>query len=289
MIGKSDYQAINKYLNQQISEKKKLIAVHRGSSAGNIIENTIPAYVAALKMGGDILEADVVLSKDREMFHFHSGMERKNFQRDIDIQQYTSNEIEHLTYINDNLEETNYPVEKLEDTLNYFKGKCLINIDRAWDFFPEVCQLVEKTGTTKQIILKGPLNQQVISFLQENPTKFMFMPKVSTLAELDQVLAIDGINIVAVEIKAETTNSDFFQSDNIMKIKAEKLLVWINALTMNDTKKLFAGYDDNLSIVKAESDGWGTILNKGADIIQTDWPSLLKDYREKWLEDQCNS
>lgn len=284
MIGKESYQSINHRLNQLLEEKKVLLAVHRGSSAGNIIENTIPAYLASLKMGGDILEADVVLSKDKEIYHFHSGMERKNFQQAIDIQNYTTEEIEKLVYINSNLEETAYPVEKLETTLNYFKGKCLINIDRGWDFFPEICALVEKTGVVDQILLKGPLTQEVITFLQNSLTKYMFMPKVATLQELDNILTLEDINVVGVEIKAVDTNSDFFQEENIRKIKEHQLFVWINALTMDDSKKLFAGYDDNKSILEDEEKGWGVILNKGADVIQTDWPSLLANYRKSWLE-----
>jgi glycerophosphoryl diester phosphodiesterase len=286
MIGKDCYRSINHRLNQLLKEKKILLAVHRGSSAGNIIENTIPAYLASLKMGGDILEADVVLSKDKEIYHFHSGMERKNFQKAIDIQTCTATEIEALTYINSNLEETAYPVEKLETTLNYFKGKCLINIDRGWNFLPEICELVEKTGTTDQILLKGPLTKEVTTFLQESEIKYMFMPKVSTLEELDQVDALRDINVVGLEVKAINETSDFFQKENIQKIKEKGLFVWVNSLTMDDQKQLFAGYDDNTSILEGEENGWSVIFDKGANVIQTDWPTLVAKSRDTWLERQ---
>lgn len=286
MVGQERYRAINQRLNRLLEEKKVLLAVHRGSSAGNIIENTIPAYIASLKMGGDILEADVVLSKDKNIYHFHSGMERKNFQQNIDLQTYTSSEIDQLIYVNDNLEKTTYPVEKLETTLNYFKGKCLINIDRGWNFFPEICTLIEKTQTTDQILLKGPLTKEVIAFLQENPVKYMFMPKVSTMKDLEQVLTLEEINVVGVEIKAVEETDEFFQKENIQKIKEQQLFVWVNALTMDDQKKLFAGRDDNRSILEGEAKGWGVILEKGANVIQTDWPALLSDYLKTWLNQQ---
>ncbi len=286
MIGKENYRSINQRLNHLLEEKKVLLAVHRGSAAGNIIENTIPAYLASLKMGGDILEADVVLSKDKKIYHFHSGMEPKNFQQNIDIQAYTSSEIDQLVYINDNLEETSYPVEKLETTLNYFKGKCLINIDRGWNFFPEICALIEKTQTADQILLKGPLTEEVVTFLQASPVKYMFMPKVSTISELEQITALEKINIVGVEIKVVEETDDFFKEENIQKIKEQQLFVWVNALTMDDQKRLFAGYDDNRSILEGEESGWGVILAKGANVIQTDWPALVAEYRKVWLEKQ---
>jgi glycerophosphoryl diester phosphodiesterase len=41
-----------------------LIAVHRGSSMGNVVENTIPAFHAAIQSGADILEIDIIRSTD---------------------------------------------------------------------------------------------------------------------------------------------------------------------------------------------------------------------------------
>ena len=62
-------------LNQKIAEKKHLIAVHRGTWHGNIIQNTIPAYQISLKMGADMVEADIVSSKDGVLFSFHDHHE----------------------------------------------------------------------------------------------------------------------------------------------------------------------------------------------------------------------
>ena len=43
LYGRKEYEEINELLNRKINEKKTLVAVHRGMSAGNIIESTIPA------------------------------------------------------------------------------------------------------------------------------------------------------------------------------------------------------------------------------------------------------
>ena len=64
LYGRKEYKEINELLNRKINEKKTLVAVHRGMSAGNIIENTIPAYIATIETGGDILEVDVIKSTD---------------------------------------------------------------------------------------------------------------------------------------------------------------------------------------------------------------------------------
>lgn len=283
MVGKKEYAQINMLLNELLEKKQILIAVHRGSAAGNIIENTIPAYSAALQLGGDIIESDVIISRDKVVYNFHSGMEYKNFQEEIDIQTLTSSEIEKLVYFNSNSEKTNYPVQKLNETLEFLNGKCLVNIDRAWNFFPEVCEIIEKENMVKQTILKGPLTPDIVKYFQNHKTKFMFMPKIEKISDLKNILDIENINIVGVEVKVETEESDFFSSKNIKKIKDNNLFVWINALTIDDNKKLFAGYDDNRSIFE-NNIGWKVLMEKGADIIQTDWPSLLNDYKINWLK-----
>lgn len=157
----------------------------------------------------------------------------------------------------------------------------LINLDRAWDFFPDVFKIIDQTNTMDQVILKGPLNEGTINALKSSYNKYMFMPKIETLEDLSIVLKLEDINIVGVEIKVETTNSVFFEKNNIKKLKENNLFVWMNALTMDDHKKLAAGFDDNTSLLKGEDYGWGVLLEKGADIIQTDWPALLSKYLKK--------
>ena len=44
LYGRKEYEEINELLNRKINEKKTLIAVHRGMSAGNIIENKKYTY-----------------------------------------------------------------------------------------------------------------------------------------------------------------------------------------------------------------------------------------------------
>jgi glycerophosphoryl diester phosphodiesterase len=68
---------ITRLLRAKKSAKSVLIAVHRGCSGGNIIENTIPAFEIALKYGGDIIEVDVAKSTDGELYTIHEGQEER--------------------------------------------------------------------------------------------------------------------------------------------------------------------------------------------------------------------
>ena len=57
--------------------------------------------------------------------------------------------------------------------------------------------------------------------------------------------------------------------------------LWFNAINLYYTIKLTAGHDDNSAILSGMDEAWGWLLDKGYDIIQTDWPLLLKNYIEK--------
>ena len=88
-----------------------------------------------------------------------------------------------------------------------------------------------------------------------------------------------------MEIIAESEESPFFQDETIQKIKEKDLLVWVNAIKLDDDHILFGEFDDDASIIKGPEYGWGKIVEKGADMIQTDWPSLLSNYRRNAKEE----
>ena len=63
----------------------------------------------------------------------------------------------------------------------------------------------------------------------------------------------------------------------------------MNAITLGNFNKhddsprndLYGGLDDDISILDDPAKGWGKLMDKGIEIIQTDWPALLYDYRAK--------
>ena len=75
----------NEYLHSRLKEQKVLLAAHRGTCGGNIIQNTIGAYENALLHGADIIEVDVVKSTDGQFFAFHNGQEKGVFGEEIEM------------------------------------------------------------------------------------------------------------------------------------------------------------------------------------------------------------
>lgn len=271
---------ITKLLREKINERKVLIAVHRGSSGGNIIENTIKSFEIALKYGGDMIEVDAAKSTDGDLYTVHQGQEERLFFSKNNVETLNSHEINLLDYRNGNSFKVNQRVEKLEEVFKYFKGNTLINLDRGWDFWEDVFELLHKYDMFDQVILKSPVQKNYLDVLEKYDIPVMYIPIVKTKAELDQVLERD-INTVGAEIIIESESSDFHNKEYIKELKDKNLLVWLNAIRLNDTTTLTLGYDDDAALLESEDLGWGKIVEMGADIIQTDWPLHLSCYLKK--------
>ncbi|MGE8205453.1 glycerophosphodiester phosphodiesterase family protein [Heyndrickxia sp. NPDC080065] len=270
-----------KIIKEKLENNPFLIAVHRGSSMGNIIENTTPAFHAAIQSNADILEIDIIRSTDGKFYLFHDGNEKRLLGQNRNIKTMDSNEIDSLYYRNNIGHVVNFKVEKLEDVLTTFKGDILINLDRSWEYWETLLPFLDQFHMEEQILLKSPVNKSYLDLLDIHPVKFAYIPIIKKLEEIEIVTAYKHINLVGMEIIAEDKESPLFQDETIQMIKEEELLIWINAIRLDDEHVLFAEFDDDTSIIKGPEYGWKKLLEKRADMIQTDWPCLLNNYREK--------
>ena len=122
----------NKPIADALAQKKVLVAAHRGTCGGNIVWNTSLSYKNALLHGADMIEIDVSMTKDGVFFAFHNTEEEAEFGRKCDIREMTSQEVEEINVLNAIRNTSGQKVERLEEVLPKFRGKCLINIDRSW-------------------------------------------------------------------------------------------------------------------------------------------------------------
>ena len=71
----------NIYLFDRLKKQKVLLAAHRGTCGGNIIQNTIGAYENALLHGADIIEVDVVKSTDGKFLLFTMDRKKESLEK----------------------------------------------------------------------------------------------------------------------------------------------------------------------------------------------------------------
>lgn len=289
MFGKEEYREINTNLNRQLEEKQVLIAVHRGTWGGNVAQNTIQAYRISRQMGGDIFECDLAPSTDGVFYAFHDGTEPGNLGRQENIKTMSSQEIGSLVYINTVFEPSGVHVEKLEDILCAFRHGELFNIDRAWDYLPQLTDVLNRyPHALHQAIIKTPVKPEYLGFFQNCPQKYPYMAIVRNLEEVEQALAWPGINLVGMELQASTKEDALFQDGLIQRLTEAGVFAWANAIKLRPHKAgtLFAGLDDNVALDGNPDASWGETFRKGIRVIQTDWPWQLSQYRESYFGTQ---
>ena len=58
-------------------------------------------------------------------------------------------------------------------------------------------------------------------------------------------------------------------------------LLWCNAIVYNYKTVLSAGHTDDVAVLGDPDKGWGWIVDRGFDMIQTDWTLLLRNYLDQ--------
>jgi glycerophosphoryl diester phosphodiesterase len=271
------FQEIKEGIWKRKTEAKILIAAHRGTSGGNIIPNTIPAFENALRHGSDILEIDAARTSDGVFHAFHDGQEPALLGTSRNIRTMTSDEVNQLHQRNTVFEAVDEKVNRLDDVLEHFKGRCLINIDRSWFYWPEIINLINRHSMRDQIILKSPANVELLECLEESGKSILYMPIVYKPEDL-KLAQNRKIRMIAAEIIFDSKDNLLVAPEMIDQYHRDGLLVWANAITLNDWTNLCAHCDDNNSVMFGPDEYWGWLIRRGFDILQTDWPLLLKTY-----------
>lgn len=281
------YAQINTPLSQKLTQKKCLIAAHRGSWGGNITQNTVGAYKAALQMGADIVETDVNATTDGVLYSFHDGNEQRVFGVEKSIRQMDSKEVESYHPINTCNELTAARINRLTEVLDFLSHGELLNIDRAWNIIPQLLEVLDRYPNAKyQVVIKAPLKAKAAyEYLNAHPVKYMFMPICYSFEDVESALSYPDLNVVGCEIIAFDEQMELFSDESIQRIHDRNLFVWVNAVTLGDVgvRPLYAKLDDDVSVLEDPSLGWGKLFEKKTDVMQTDWPALLYQYRRKIL------
>lgn len=262
-----------KLLNRD--QSSVIVASHRGDWR-NFPENSLAAIDNAIKMGVDIVELDVQRTKDGVLILMHDPTLNRTTTGKGKIAEVTIDSIQKLKLKNGCAIRTIHKVPTLEEALLHAKGKIMLNLDKADRYFEEVYALMKKTGTTKQVIMKGnksadAVKKQYGDYLND----VIYMPIVN----LDKANAEEQIETFMKDMNPVAFELLFKKDSNPLPVKLKtslnnRALIWYN--TLWDT--MAGGHDDDMSLSNPDA-GYGYLIDKlGARIIQTDRPQYLLDY-----------
>lgn len=252
-----------------------IVVAHRGDWR-NFPENSLEAIDNAVKMGVDIVELDVKRTRDGQLILMHDHTLDRTTTGKGKISECTLDSIRKLKLRNGCNIRTIHHVPTLEEALLHAKGKIMLNLDQADLYFDQIYELMKKTGTTKQIIMKGrkPANevrQQFGEYLND----VIYMP----IIDLDKPDAKQQLDTFIQDMHPVAFELLYVKDSNPLPRELAsglngRALIWYN--TLWDT--MAGGHDDDMSLQSPDA-GYGYLIDTlGCRIIQTDRPAYLIDY-----------
>lgn len=255
------------------------LAIHRGCFE-SAPENSLPAIQTSIDQGLFIIEIDVHKTKDGIVILMHDDSVDRMTNGFGKISELTYEQINALCLKENNggddAKLTNEKVPTLFEVMNLVKGKAMVNIDKCWELREEVYEVLKQTDTLDHGLIKSDANiEEVESFLNTKGNKPLYMHKVNegNIHQLEDM--ITKISPIAFEI-AFTHDSSPVISENMLNKMKEHANVWVNSLDLS----LNGGHTDTLSFVDPDA-GWGWLVNKGVNIIQTDYSFKLQAYLDE--------
>jgi glycerophosphoryl diester phosphodiesterase len=195
-----------------------VVIAHRGASA-YAPENTIPAFEKALEMNAELIELDVMLSKDGVPVLFHDRLLDRKSTGTGEIRDYTLEELKKLdvgSWFSQEFAGESIPT--LEEALQWATGKMALNIEiktEAWrenleeSVEPRVIELVRQSGMQDHIIFSS-FDYRILRRLKElaPDLRMAILYEPSQSGEKDpltlvQELQADAFNCSATQLTEE--------------------------------------------------------------------------------------
>lgn len=260
------------------SSKYVMVAAHRaGGYKHGTPENSLSAIKHSLDLGVDIIEIDVRITLDHKLIVMHDNTLDRTTNGSGKISHHTLDEIKKLFLKGVDGAITNERVLTLEEVMLAVGNKAIVFIDKSELVLDYVVPVLNKTNSIN--------NSLFIDFIDFKETKkrygdlltsAYFVPGIhesnSTLdsyfSEFKEAFAPQP-SAFAFWFKEE--NSKSFSL--IERAKNSIIPIWINTTTIDQC----AGHTDEVSLVNPDQ-GWGWVINQGANIIFTDEPEALINY-----------
>lgn len=130
------------------------VVAHRGDWR-HAPENSVAAIEHSIDVGVDVVELDLQLTRDSVLIVMHDAALDRTTTGKGKVADWTLDSIRTLRLKNGCGIRTKHSVPTLEEALLAAKGRVLVNLDKADRYFDLVVPVLERTGTTRQIVMKG--------------------------------------------------------------------------------------------------------------------------------------
>lgn len=261
------------------SSKYVIVACHRGDWR-NYPENSIPAIESVIRMGADIMELDLKMTKDSVLVLSHDKTINRCTNGKGNVADYTYEELMRfcLRRAHGKIVDT-LRIPTLREALQVCKDRICVNVDQGYEYYDQVIAIAEELGVVDQILIKSNNPIELVEAKQKKYLhNLMYMPVINLQSKEGQNLFncyLTSSAPIAYEICWSVSDGAFEKACREIRHQGSK--IWINTLYPS----LCGGYgndDDEAYQSGKPHDVYGKFLDLGVSMIQTDRPDLLIDY-----------
>lgn len=276
-LGQSPAKKLDATFNPK--DKHVLVTAHRGDWR-NAPENSIQALNNCITMGVDIVEIDLKKTKDGQLINMHDKTIDRTTTGKGKPEDYTLQEIKQMRLRAGTSHPTAHQVPTFKEVLLAAKDKVIIDVDKGYDYFPQVLNELAETGTTRQAIVNVKDNAS----LEELEKEQGHIPDSVTIMLVVKMEKPGADSIINSYISHPRTiiqcifSKDTLAVLNNMQQYRQHYGVWANSLWPEQN----GGHDDDKAVEENKPDEtWGWLISKGANLLQTDRPAELVKYLRK--------
>lgn len=260
------------------SSRNVLVVSHRGDWR-NYPENSLPAIESVIRMGVDIMELDLKLTRDSVLVLCHD--------KTIDRTTTGRGRVCDITYDSirrcvlrraHGVKTDSLRMPTLREALELCKDRVVVNIDQGYEYYDLALKISDSLGVTHQMLIKGKRPAQVVTAkFAEQERNMMYMPIIDILKPQGKALFGEYVSGNIVPLAYEICwNKMTPEVEACMKqVLAGGSKLWVNSLWSS----LCGGLDDDKAWESNDPAAvYGKLLDMGATIIQTDRPEYLIGY-----------
>lgn len=268
------------------NSKYVVVACHRGDWR-NYPENSIPAIESIIRMGADIMELDLKLTKDSVLVLSHDWTIDRCTTGKGRVSDYTLDELKQFRLRRAHGVATDsLHICTLREALECCKDRICVNVDQGYEYYDMVLAITEELGVTDQILIKGKHSvASVAEKMAAHEHNLMYMPIIDIQKEQGQKLFQEYMDTKTVPLAYEVCWKKLTPevSDCFKKVVESGSKLWVNTIWGS-----LCGYldDDKALDCGDPAEVYDQVIALGASMIQTDRPEQLLNYlRKKGLHD----
>lgn len=248
-------------------------------------ENSLAAMEGAIAMGVDMVEIDVQRTADGVLVCCHDSSVDRTTTGQGKVKDLTAEYISTLKLRN-KLEVTEYGMPTLAEALDLCRGRVLINIDKGYNYYSQILEMLEERDMVQQVVIKGSKKPATVAKkFAAHSQNMLYMPIINYRVRnwekhgplFESYLASD-VPTVAYEICWDGTLKGERKIFNRVLESGARL--WVNTLWDSICGGAKKSLKDDRALNGNEDKVYGKLLKYGVTMIQTDRPQLLVNYLE---------